>query len=75
MLGEMMSTALAQCLVRLGRFEDAEATMQRNLGRLVEAIAPEHFERRLYLNTLAEIHKGLGQHDKAHAGEKEASDY
>ncbi len=58
-------TALAHCLVRLGRFEEAEATMQHNPGRLVDAIHPHHYERRLYLDTLAKIHEGLRRPEKA----------
>ncbi|MHC4064553.1 MAG: protein kinase domain-containing protein [Planctomycetota bacterium] len=52
------------CLVQLGRYEEAERLMQRCPGRLANAVPDNHFERRLYLNTLAEIYEGLGQPEK-----------
>jgi tetratricopeptide (TPR) repeat protein/serine/threonine-protein kinase RIO1 len=63
--GEMGLTALANCLVRLGRFEEAEAQMQRNPGRFTAAVSSDHFERRLYLETLAQIYEGLEEPEKA----------
>ena len=49
----------------LGRFEEAEQLMRRHPGKLMDAIAPDHYERRLYLETLAEMYVGLGQPEKA----------
>ena len=58
-------TALARCLVDLGKFDEADAVMQRNPGRLAGAVSTDHYERRLYLATLAKIYEGLDQPEKA----------
>jgi tetratricopeptide (TPR) repeat protein len=63
--GEMALTAQALCLARLGRYEEAERVMRRHPGELMDAIAPDHYERRLYLNTWVEIYEGLGDAEKA----------
>jgi tetratricopeptide (TPR) repeat protein len=57
-------TTQALCLAQLDRFEEAEAVMKRHPG-FIDAIAPNHYERRLYFNTRAEIYEGLGEADKA----------
>ena len=57
--------ALAECLVRLGLFQEADVVMHRATGRLAAAVSQGHFERRLYLNTLVAVHEGLGQPEKA----------
>ena len=62
---EVALTAQALCLVRLGRYEDAQQVMQRHPGKFMNAIAPNHYERRLYLNTLVEIYEGLDEPEKA----------
>jgi tetratricopeptide (TPR) repeat protein len=64
-LGEVSLTAYALCLARLGRYEEAEAQMQRHPGDLMAALPEHHYERRLHLQTLAEIHEGLGEPEKA----------
>jgi tetratricopeptide (TPR) repeat protein len=63
--GEIGLTSLAQCLVRLGRFQDARLVMDRHPGRMMDAIPPHHYERRLYLETLIEMHEGLDEPEKA----------
>ncbi len=64
-LGEMSLTAYASCLVRLGRYEEAEIQMQRHPEDMMAAISAHHYERRMHLQTLAEMHEGLGQPAKA----------
>ncbi|MHC4970695.1 MAG: hypothetical protein ACYTF4_19055, partial [Planctomycetota bacterium] len=58
-------TALARCLVDLGEYEKADALMQQNPGRLTDAVSKDHFERRLYLNTLVDMYEGLGRPERA----------
>jgi hypothetical protein len=57
--GEIGLTALAQCFVRLGRFEDARQVMDRHPARLMDAVPIDHYERQLYDRTLVEIDEGL----------------
>ncbi|MHC4140528.1 MAG: serine/threonine protein kinase [Planctomycetota bacterium] len=59
--GELGLTALARCLVDLGEYEQADVVMQQNPGRLTDAVSTDHFERRLYLETLLAINEGLGR--------------
>ncbi|MHC4216841.1 MAG: protein kinase domain-containing protein [Planctomycetota bacterium] len=63
--GEAGLTAQALCLVRLGRFVEARAVMDRHPQQLIEAVAEDHHERRLHLRTLAEMYEGLGEPEKA----------
>jgi non-specific serine/threonine protein kinase/serine/threonine-protein kinase len=63
--GELGLTALARCLVDLGEYEKADALMQQNPGRLTDAVSKDHFERRLYLNTLVDMYEGLGRPERA----------
>ncbi len=53
-------TAHALCLVRLGRFEDADRELETFDDEFLEAIAPDHYERRLHFQTLVEFYEGLG---------------
>ncbi|MHC4220525.1 MAG: tetratricopeptide repeat protein, partial [Planctomycetota bacterium] len=62
--GELGLTALARCLVDLGEYEEADAVMQQNPGRLANAVSNDHFERRLYLETLITINDGLSRSEK-----------
>ncbi len=62
--GEVGLTSQGLCLVRLARYEEARQVMQRHPGQLMKAIPTDHYERRLYLKTLVEIHDGLGQPEK-----------
>ena len=64
-MGDMGLTALAQCLVRLDRFEDADDAMQRNPGEFTAAVAPDHFEERLHRDTLNAIEQGLNRAEQA----------
>ncbi|MHC4080278.1 MAG: serine/threonine protein kinase [Planctomycetota bacterium] len=64
-LGEIGLTSLARCLVHLGRFEEARQVMNRHPGRFMDAAPAYHYERRLYLETLIEMHEGLGEPEKA----------
>jgi hypothetical protein len=63
--GEMALIAKALCLARIERFEEAKRTVGRIEGVLMDAISPDHHERRLYLRTRVEIHEGLGEPDRA----------
>jgi tetratricopeptide (TPR) repeat protein len=63
--GETGLTAQTLCLVRLGRFDEAKAIMDRHPQQLIAAVAEDHHERRLHLRTLAEMCDGLGQPEKA----------
>jgi hypothetical protein len=56
--GEIGLTSLALCLARLGRFEDARQVMDRHPAKLMDAIPADHYERRLYLETLVLIDGG-----------------
>ncbi|MHC4219822.1 MAG: protein kinase domain-containing protein [Planctomycetota bacterium] len=57
--------ATAWCLVKLGRYDEADQLMQRCPGRLAEGVPHDHFERRLYLETQLGIYEGLGRREKA----------
>ncbi|MHC4140349.1 MAG: protein kinase domain-containing protein [Planctomycetota bacterium] len=63
--GEMAQVTHALCLVRLKRFEEADRQAEQIEGAFVDAIAPDHYERRLYFQMLAELYEGLDQPEKA----------
>jgi tetratricopeptide (TPR) repeat protein len=58
-------TAKMLCLIRLGRFTDAEALVPELPDELMKAMPRDHHERRLYRATLVELYEGLGDHEKA----------
>jgi hypothetical protein len=62
---ELALTTKAFCLVRLGRYDEAERVMQQLPGKLMKALPEDHYERRLYNQALAEMYEGLGQPEKA----------
>ena len=62
---DLALTTKARCLIRLGRFQAAEAALGTYRGKLLEAAAPGHYERRLHFETLVELYEGLGDEDRA----------
>jgi tetratricopeptide (TPR) repeat protein len=58
-------TAKMLCLVRLGRFAEAEALVPELPDQLMKVMPRAHYERRLYRATLVELYEGLGDHEKA----------
>ncbi len=62
---ELARATQANCLARLRRYDEAKGVMQERRLRILGALPAGHFERRLYLQTLAEISEGLGQPEKA----------
>lgn len=58
-------TAKMLCLVRLGRYAEAEALVPELPDELMKAMPRDHYERRLYRSTLGELYEGLGDREKA----------
>jgi tetratricopeptide (TPR) repeat protein len=63
--GEVGLTAKMFCLVRLGRFDEAQQVLERHPQEFMEAMPEDHFERRLHHRALAEMYQGLGQPERA----------
>jgi tetratricopeptide (TPR) repeat protein len=63
--GEVSLTAKMFCLVRLGRFDEAQQVFGRHPQEFMEAMPVDHFERRLHHRALAEMYEGLGEPEKA----------
>jgi hypothetical protein len=62
---ELGLTTQALCLVRLGRYEEAKVVMDGHPNKFLSALAEGHYERRLHLQTLAEMYEGLGDTETA----------
>jgi hypothetical protein len=58
-------TAKMLCLVRLGRFAEAEALVPELPDELMQVLPRDHYERRLFRATLVELYEGLGDDEKA----------
>ncbi|MHC4216840.1 MAG: serine/threonine protein kinase [Planctomycetota bacterium] len=63
--GEWSLTTKAYCLVQLRRYDEALEVMKQHPEKLIDALPPGHFERRLHFRTLADMYEGLGEPEKA----------